>query len=116
MAPASAFESNTKLITCILPKGSGRAVVEALHNRGVITSNLYYARGSDYGDPPGKSGMPEPVEKEFVTVVVPPKDADELFRFIHETAQIDRPGGGILYQTSLRKSVPFVLPDLATSA
>ena len=103
---------DVKLITCILPKGAGKPLVEALHNRGNTTSNMFYARGSDYGDPAGKSGMPEPVEKEFVTVIAAGAEADELFAFIHETAQIDRIGGGIMYQTALRKSALFVLPEL----
>lgn len=105
-------DSDTRMITCILPKGSGKPLLEALHGRGITASNMYYARGSDVGDAPGRKGVPDQVEKEIVTVVVESKAAEELFEFIVETAQIDRPGGGLIYQGELRKSVPFILPDV----
>lgn len=103
---------DTRMITCILPKGSGKPLLEALHGRGITASNMYFARGSDIGDAPGRKGLPDQVEKEIVTLVVANKASEELFQFIVETAQIDRPGGGLIYQGELRKSVPFLLPDV----
>ena len=108
--------ANSKLITGIFPKGGGKRVIEALHNRGITTANMYFARGSDFGAPLGKSGIPEQVEKEIVTVVVSPKESDEMFEFIYDTADINRPGAGVIYMGELRKSVPFVLPDLSSQS
>ena len=105
-------DSGSKLITCILPKGAGLPLLEAIHKLGVTTTNLCFSRGSDYGDPTGKSGSPEQVEKEIVTVTVKGEESEELFDLMHETANIDRPGGGLIYMTRLRKSVPFALPDI----
>lgn len=105
-------DTEARLITCVLPKGAGKPVLEALHNRGVTTANLCFARGSSIGDLIEKSGLPLQEEKEILTVAVSKKDADEIFEFVAETAQVDRPGGGIVYMGELRKSVPFVLPDL----
>lgn len=105
-------EEDTKLITCILPKGGGKSVMEALHQRGLTTGNLCYARGSNVGSPVDRRGLPIQEEREIVTVVVSKEDADDIFLFIAETAQIDQPDAGFMYMDSLRRSVPFVLPDL----
>lgn len=104
-------ESNSRLITCILPKGSGKPLLEALHQHGVTTASLNFARGANVGDPAGKDGLPVQEEKEIVTVIVSKKEVDDIFEFVVETARIDQPGGGFVYMGELRKSVPFVLPE-----
>ena len=103
---------SSKVITCVLPKGAGKPLVEAIHNYGVTTANMHFARGSDVGDPIDRSGVPAPIQKEIVTVVVPKADAEKMFDYVIEHGQINRPGGGVVYTADLRKSVPFVLPDL----
>lgn len=115
MSPVSArivTDADSRLITCILPKGAGKPLLEAIHNYGVTTANMYFARGSDAGDPFDRNGLPVQVQKEIVTLVVPKKDAEKMFEFVIEYGQINRPGGGVAYQGKLDQSVPFVLPDL----
>ncbi|MBI4178507.1 hypothetical protein HY522_03665 [bacterium] len=107
-----ATDKDTRLITCILPRGSGKPLLEAIHQRGATSGNLYFARGSNIGDPLGKSGIPPQVEKEIVTVLVGKKEAGEMFDFVIDAGQISRDGGGFVYMGELRKSVPFVLPDM----
>lgn len=99
-------------ITCILYKGGGLQVLEALHKRGVNAASLHHARGSAIGDPAGRNGIPEIFEKEILTVVVSAEEADEIFDFVFEAAKIDRPHGGFLYMERLQLSVPFVLPSV----
>ncbi len=105
-----------RIITCILPKGAGKPLIEAIHQRGITTANFYYSRGSNVGDPIGKDGMQIQEEKEIVTVVVSKKEATDMFEFVIETAGIDKPGGGFIYMGELRKSIPFLLPDVAEEA
>lgn len=107
------LDPGARQITCILPKGEAEPVLHALFEHGVPAANLSFARGFDPGDAPGKDGLPQQVEKDILTVVVAEKKADEIFEFVYETAKVARPGGGIVYMGMLRKSVPFVLPDLA---
>jgi nitrogen regulatory protein PII len=103
---------NCKLITCVLYRKGGLAVLDALRKRGIESAALWHARGSAIGDPVGKNGLPVSFEKEIVVVAVPAQDADEIFEFIFETAEIDRPYGGLLYMEPLRRATSFVLsPD-----
>lgn len=106
-------ETDGRIITCILPKGAGKPLIEAIHQRGITTANIYYSRGSNVGDPIGKGGMQLQEEKEILTVVVSKKEADDMFEFVVETAGINQPGGGFVYMGELRKSIPFLLPDVA---
>lgn len=104
--------TEVKLITAILYRGGGSKVLKALHGRGINTASMNHARGSSIGDPAGKNGIPVSFEKEIVTVVVPAGEADEVFEMIFHEADLNRPHGGLLYMEDLKRSVPYVLPDL----
>jgi nitrogen regulatory protein PII len=100
------------LITCVLYRGGSSEVMKALHRRGLNSAYLHHARGSAIGDPIGKDGLPNHFEKEIVSVVVPQAQSDEVFEFIFDTAQIDRPHGGFLYMERLRRAGIYTLPNL----
>ncbi|MCB0386159.1 MAG: hypothetical protein KDD43_12265 [Bdellovibrionales bacterium] len=106
-------ELEGRLITCVLPKGKGLPLVEALYEKGITRAHFAFARGFDIHDPPGRKGLPEEVEKDLVTVTC--KDigqADELFSFIYEKAGINRLGGGFMYMTRLSVATPYFLPSM----
>ena len=44
-------------------------------------------------------------------LVVPEAEADALFEFICEKANIDREGGGVVLQHALVTATPFALPE-----
>jgi hypothetical protein len=100
------------LITCVLYRGGGIEVLKALRKRGIDTANLHHARGSAIGDPADRTGLPASFAKEIVTVTVDADRADELFEFIFDTAQIDRPHGGFLYMQKIRHLSPYALPNV----
>ena len=100
------------LITCVLYKGGGIEVIKALHERGLNSASLHHARGSAIGDQVGKGGLPTHFEKEVVSVVVSQAQSDEIFEFIFDVAQIDRPHGGFLFMERLQRAVPYSLPNL----
>lgn len=105
-----------KLITCILPHGRALPVLEALKEElGILTATMHHARGSGRMTPLAWRGVGEAAEKDVISVVVPAPRADEVFGFIRERAEIDRPHGGILYQQPLWKSTEFTLPDVPES-
>lgn len=102
----------SKLITCILPKGAGVEVVKMLKkDKGFTTGNMSFCRGTGMGGS-ARRGRSDSSEKEVVTVVVPEDKADEIFEYIYFEAKVDRPHGGFIYMTRLQKSVPYSLPDL----
>lgn len=103
----------TKLITAILPKGTSLNVVDKLkHEKLLTTANFNYARGMGKLTPAKYRGIGETSEKEVLTVVVEEAQADEIFEYIFDIADINRPHGGIIYMQALMQSTAFVLPDV----
>ena len=102
-----------KIITCILPKGVAVCVIEKLRDTyGLISANIKSARGVGKITPLAYRGVGGQSEKEILTVVVPTESADELFEFIYETAEINRPHGGLIYMNALSMATIFTLPEL----
>jgi len=102
-----------KVITCILPKGKAMPVVRLLASeKGLTTADVHYARGMGRITPLRHRGIGETSEKEVLTVSVPDADAEELFGYIYEAAEINRPHGGLMYMHALQIATPFMLPDL----
>lgn len=106
------FTKNQKLITCVLPKGICLAVIKSLkEEKEVITANVNTARGVGKLTPLAYRGVGEQTEKEILTVTVASEDADEIFGFIYDKAEIDRPHGGLIYMSSLDSVSPYSLPE-----
>jgi nitrogen regulatory protein PII len=104
-----------KLITCILPPGIALGVLEKLRDeQGVHEGSVHGARGVGKLTPLAYRRLRTQTEKEVLKVVVPAGRSDELFAWIFEHAQIDRPHGGIMFMSALHRSTVFLLPELAT--
>ncbi len=102
-----------KLITCILPKGTAMGVIKNLKDeKGIITANVDSARGMGKLTPDAHRGVGEQAEKEILNVVIPAEQSDELFEYIFEIAEINRPHGGMIFMTRLQQASPYSLPDL----
>ncbi|HDZ61898.1 MAG TPA: hypothetical protein ENH40_01975 [Nitrospirae bacterium] len=103
----------SKLISCILPKGTASGVMQALKSKlGIITANMNFARGEGKLTPHAYRGIGEQTEKEILNVVVSEAQAEEVFTFIYHEANINRPHGGLIYMHELQHSIPFALPAL----
>lgn len=101
----------SKLITCILPNGSGRPVLNALkQEHAIVSANINHARGSGRLTPLAYRGVGEQTEKEVLTVVVDADLADAVFEFIFYEARINRPHGGLMFQSHLHHASRYVLP------
>lgn len=101
-----------KLITSIMPKGTGRQVLVGLRrDHGINTGNINMARGAGMYNPLVRRGIGEQTEKEMLTVVVPAEKADEIFEYIYHLADIGEPHHGIIFQSDLVCASPYVMPE-----
>jgi nitrogen regulatory protein PII len=102
---------STKLITAILPKGRSLPVIEKLKtNHQVTSASFNFARGMGKMTPAKYRGVGEQSEKEVLSVLVDPEQADEIFEFIFHHAEINRPHGGVIYMQPLLQSTAYILP------
>lgn len=108
------LNKNSKLITCILPKGKGLPLLQALSEKGVTRADLSFARGSDILAPLDSKGLLQiQEEKELVTVVADDAtQAEDLFAFIYEHVDMNHIGGGMLYMGELSLASPYLLPNI----
>jgi hypothetical protein len=98
---------NPKIITCIVPSGTGRDLVDAVfHELNINAANVNRGRGAS-----GRHGGGFADEMEIVTVVVEPERADEVFGFLHDKAEIGEKRHRFMYQASLSLATAFTLPD-----
>jgi len=110
-----AESGETKLITCILPKGIAAGVCEKLlQEKGIVTGNINNARGTGHITAKLHQKAGYQTEKEIFRVVVDADKADEVFEFIYNHAELHQPHGGIMFQNALRKSTQYVLPEINT--
>ncbi|ALG68144.1 hypothetical protein [Beggiatoa leptomitoformis] len=100
-----------RLITCILPQGEARIVLEKLRlEKGITTANIYRARGT------GSSSLYRTrfaieLEKDMLTVLVSRRRATEIFNFLYYEAQIDKPHSGIIYVERVARATDYMLPE-----
>jgi hypothetical protein len=110
-------DGESKLISCILPKGIAADVCEKLLNdKGIMTGNINNARGTGHITPRSQGTVGYESEKEIFSVVVDSIRADEIFEYIFDIADIDAPHGGIIYISALARSTEFKLPDIQEEA
>ena len=94
-----------KLITCIVPEANAAQGAAALREKYDLQSiNKHFARGVGKSNPLVKRGLGEKTEKVVLKVVVEAAIADEVFEFLFNEADIDRPQGGLIYMNSIRSS------------
>ncbi len=102
--------TKTKLITCILPQGSGMDLVKRLsQEQGISSANVSAGRGRGSGQV-GSIGAWD--EVDMLTVTVPVEKADEIFDFIFHVGGLDRPRGGIMFQQAVSPVTEFSLPHI----
>ena len=78
----------------------------------IVAADVHNASGEGRSTPLTHRGIGERSEKEILSVVVTAEQADEAFEFIYHQADINRPHGGLIYQSRLDRTTEFTLPDL----
>jgi nitrogen regulatory protein PII len=106
-----------KLITCIIPMGSGLPVLKALREeKGIDATNINFARGVGRFVRWNQRRLGDDAQKEILTITVAPERADEIFEWVFHKANLDRPHGGIIYMMPLTHASAFSIPhDLEES-
>lgn len=107
------YEVDTKMISCVLPKGRARPLQKALvEEHGVQCGNFHYGRGVGRESRISERGIGEQQEREIFEVVVSAEKSDEIFEFIFTQAGMDEPHGGMIYMTSIPRSTIMTLPEI----
>jgi nitrogen regulatory protein PII len=92
-----------KRITCIVPEANAVKGAAALREKyDLQTINQHFARGVGKSSPLVKRGIGEKTEKVVLSVIVETKIADEVFEFLFNEADIDRPQGGMIFMNAVR--------------
>ncbi|MDX8383041.1 MAG: P-II family nitrogen regulator [Ghiorsea sp.] len=93
-----------KLITCIAAEDKATEVVQGLADNFAIQATIYYfARGFGRSASLAARGMGQQTEKATIKVMVETERADEVFAYIFQTADLNRPHGGIVYVNAVQK-------------
>lgn len=116
MSSAAASADDFRHITAVLPDdGTAQRLLEHLRGeKGVFSTARTAARG--IGPVDRRSGSARYLRRRSVavqvlTATVPLIHADEIFNYIFEEGDMDRPGGGIIWQTAVNPVALLTLPD-----
>jgi len=100
--------TEVSLVTCIVQKGAGDALVEASREAGAQGATVYYARGSGVRERLGVLGVAVEAEKEVINLVVPRDQVDRIVETLYLKGRLDTPGMGFIYVTPLEKAATYV--------
>ena len=104
-----------KLITCILPNdGTDRTLLRTLRtDMQIIRASSLRVRGLAMlaGEKFKYGEIPENVMVRMVSVVVDEEQADQVFDYIYEKANIGRSGAGVLTMSGGVTASPYSLPE-----
>lgn len=107
-AAGDSTSDDRKLIVAYLPRGEAHGIAQALHQAlGIDTFHYGHGRGAGMLHTVSARDM---VEVDTLSVVVPAVDADATFAFIFETAGLDLPGRGLMFQAPLSRAAALGLP------
>ena len=104
-----------KLLVCMLPDdGTDIQIMRQLRKEKAVTrvesvacrgiNNLQTAKTRL-----GK--LPEPTLYRLLSIIVTEDEADDVFAYVHDKAQISQPGRGVLIETSILGATRYVLPE-----
>jgi nitrogen regulatory protein PII len=111
--PEVSYQTDTRLIACVLPKGKARPLQQALVDKlDIHSGNFHYGRGIGRDSHIRDRGIGEQQEREIFEIVVGADRADEVFEFIFSEAEMHEPHGGMIYMTRIPRSTIMTLPDI----
>jgi hypothetical protein len=101
-----------KVITCFLPAGKGKEVLDDLRKqKGIYSGFVHHARGAGV-DSERNNKTQFYVEREIITVLVPVAQADEVFEFLYFNAGLDQPHTGmVLMEKAIRGMMCNLNPE-----
>lgn len=99
------YQTNLKLITCIVQRGKADNIVKAAMTAGAPAATIYFARGTGIRERLGLLKIFISPEKEVVEMVIPNEVADKVLDAVVEAGELDIPGMGFAYMTSVDKAL-----------
>jgi len=94
-----------KRIVCMVPEGVAKPALLALHEAYAdIHILMHFARGIGRRKTTALSGFGNQGERDVLEIIVPENQADAVFEFLFQTANINQPRGGIMYMHALMQS------------
>lgn len=104
-----------KMIVCMLPDdGTDIKIMHRLRKEKDVTrAESIACRGVHnlQASKTRRGRLPEPTLYRILTIIVTEAEADDVFDFVHEKAQIGQPGRGVLVQTTILGATRYVMPD-----
>ena len=100
--------TDVSMITCVVQRGKAEGVVQAAQDAGAHGATIYFGNGTGVRERLGLLGLAVGVEKEIITILVGDDQLDRVFEKMYFAAELDLPGGGIIYVTKLDKAATFV--------
>jgi len=104
--------TDVSMITCIVQRGKADGVVQAAQDAGAQGATICYGYGSGVRERLGVLGLAIDVEKEIITTLVADDQVDRVFERMYFAAELDVPGGGIIYITKLEKAATYIPKDV----
>jgi len=104
--------TDVSMITCVVQRGKADEVVQAAQDAGAQGATIYYGNGSGVRERLGLLGLAVDVEKEIITILCGDDQLDRIFERMYFAAELDLPGGGIIYVTKLEKAATFVPKEI----
>jgi hypothetical protein len=97
-----------KLITCIMPAGRGREVMNRLREEHrIVDVAINHARG--VGTRRSRRRIVS-AEKDVATLLVPVADADKVFAFLYREAGLGEPHAGMIFVSATVRGAPMAHP------
>ncbi|MFN3239761.1 MAG: hypothetical protein ACE37D_22285 [Pseudomonadales bacterium] len=104
---------DAKQIVCIVTKGRGKALVEAVSEEfGIFNANFSNARGVGRSANTGRSGFGGQQERDVFSLTVEQERADELFEYLYFKAELDKPRNGLIYMQAAPRTTLMQLPEI----
>lgn len=100
------------LITCIVQRGVADTIIQAAREAGAQGATVHFARGMGVRERLGILGVAVEVEKEVIDIVVSNDQVERVFERMYLAGNLDTPGMGIMYITSLEKAATYIPPDV----
>lgn len=111
---APQFESARRIAVIVPDDGTDlRLMMSLLQDRGVTRAHSVSVRsvGALREAQTRRGHLPEAALARLVTIIVGEHDADAVFDFVCEAANVLGPGGGVVTMDRLLAATPFVLPE-----
>ena len=96
------------LITCVVQKDLAEPILEAAKNAGAQGATISYAQGTGVRERMGLLGVTIDEQKEVIRIVVSEEQSELIFETMYLAGQLDKPGKGIMYMSSLERIATYV--------